>query len=66
MSTWSLEQRWISEFAYERRFWGDGIVSDRLRHDEIRDAIDVIPLEAACRRSAISATARWTGCRSTS
>ncbi|WP_348253287.1 hypothetical protein, partial [Salmonella enterica] len=21
------EQRWISELAYERRFWGDGVVS---------------------------------------
>jgi hypothetical protein len=39
------QQRWISEFAYERRFWGDGIISVTLRHDEIRDAIDVIPLE---------------------
>jgi len=39
------EQRWISELIYERRFWGDGIVSLGLRHDEITDAIDVIPLE---------------------
>jgi outer membrane cobalamin receptor len=39
------EQRWISELIYERRFWGDGIVSVGLRHDEITDAIDVIPLE---------------------
>jgi len=39
------EQRWISELAYERRFWGDGVVSVTLRHDEISDAIDVIPLE---------------------
>ena len=39
------EQRWISELAYERRFWGDGVVSVTLRHDEITDAIDVIPLE---------------------
>lgn len=39
------EQRWISELAYERRFWGDGVVSIILRHDEIKDAIDVIPLE---------------------
>lgn len=39
------EQRWISELAYERRFWGDGVVSITLRHDEISDAIDVIPLE---------------------
>ena len=38
-------QRWISELAYEGRFWGDGVVSVTLRHDEISDAIDVIPLE---------------------
>ena len=38
------EQRWISELTYERRFWGDGVVSVTLRHDEITDAIDVIPL----------------------
>jgi outer membrane cobalamin receptor len=39
------EQRWISELAYEGRFWGDGVLSITLRHDEISDAIDVIPLE---------------------
>ena len=39
------EQRWISELIYERRFWGDGIVSVGLRHDEITDALDVIPLD---------------------
>ncbi|HZW15016.1 MAG TPA: TonB-dependent receptor [Brevundimonas sp.] len=39
------EQRWISEVIYERRFWGDGIVSIGLRHDEISDALDVIPLD---------------------
>ena len=39
------EQRWVSELIYERRFWGDGIVSVGLRHDEISDAIDVIPLD---------------------
>ncbi len=38
------EQRWISELTYERRFWGHGIVSIGLRHDEIIDAIDVLPL----------------------
>lgn len=38
------EQRWISELVYERRFWSDGIASLTLRHDEIIDAIDVIPL----------------------
>jgi outer membrane receptor protein involved in Fe transport len=39
------EQRWITEVTYERRFWEDGIVSIGLRHDEIVDAIDVIPLD---------------------
>jgi len=39
------EQRWISELAYERRFWGDGVFSVLVRHDEIANAIDVIPLE---------------------
>ncbi|MGZ9099281.1 MAG: TonB-dependent receptor, partial [Brevundimonas sp.] len=39
------EQRWITELTYERRFWGDGIVSIGLRHDEIIDAIDIIPLD---------------------
>ena len=39
------EQRWISELAYEGRFWGDGVLSVTLRHDEVSDAIDVIPLE---------------------
>lgn len=39
------EQRWITELTYERRFWEDGIVSLGLRHDEIVDAIDVIPLD---------------------
>ncbi|MGZ9113098.1 MAG: TonB-dependent receptor plug domain-containing protein [Brevundimonas sp.] len=39
------EQRWITEATYERRFWTDGIVSVGLRHDEIVDAIDVIPLD---------------------
>jgi len=38
------EQRWIGELTYERRFWGDGIISIGLRHDEISDVIDTIPL----------------------
>ena len=38
------EQRWISEVTYERRFWGEGIVSIGYRHDEIIDAIDRLPL----------------------
>lgn len=39
------EQRWITEITYERRFWTDGIVSIGYRHDEIVDAIDVLPLD---------------------
>lgn len=39
------EQRWISELTYERRFWGEGVVSIGYRHDEIIDAIDWIPLD---------------------
>ncbi|WP_433942576.1 TonB-dependent receptor plug domain-containing protein [Brevundimonas diminuta] len=39
------EQRWVSELTFEKRFWGEGIVSVGLRHDEITDAIDVIPLD---------------------
>jgi hypothetical protein len=38
------EQRWISELTYERRFWGEGIVSVGFRHDEIIDVIDRLPL----------------------
>jgi hypothetical protein len=54
------EQRWISEITFERRFWGEGIVSIGYRHDEIIDVIDRLPLPAACRPPATSATARWT------
>jgi hypothetical protein len=39
------EQRWISEVTFERRFWGEGIVSIGYRHDEIIDAIDRLPLD---------------------
>jgi len=38
------EQRWISELAYEGRFWGQGIVSVGYRHDEIIGVIDRLPL----------------------
>ena len=38
------EQRWISEVVYERRFWGEGVFSAALRHDEIIDVIDRLPL----------------------
>jgi len=38
------EQRWISEFTYERRFWDQGVVSVGYRHDEIIGVIDRLPL----------------------
>lgn len=39
------ELRWVAEATYEKRFWGEGIISLGLRHDEISNAIDVIPLD---------------------
>lgn len=39
------EQRWVAELALERRFLGDGIIAVTLRHDEIRDVIDRLPLD---------------------
>ncbi len=39
------ESRWVGEATFEKRFWGDGIVSLGLRHDEITNAIDLIPLD---------------------
>ena len=39
------ESRWVAEATYEKRFWGEGIVSIGLRHDEISNAIDLIPLD---------------------
>lgn len=38
------EQRWISELSYERRFWGEGVISIGYRHDRIIDVIDRLPL----------------------
>ena len=38
------ESRWIGEIIYERRFWGDGVVSLGYRRDAVSDYIDVIPL----------------------
>lgn len=38
------EQRWINEISYERRFWGEGVVSIGYRHDEIVGVIDRLPL----------------------
>lgn len=39
------QQRWISELVYERRFNSDGVFTLTLRHDEIVDVIDRIPLD---------------------
>ncbi|MFC4724784.1 TonB-dependent receptor plug domain-containing protein [Glycocaulis abyssi] len=39
------QQRWISEAVFEQRFNGEGIATLTLRHDEISDVIDVIPLD---------------------
>lgn len=39
------EERWVAEIGYERRFWGEGVFGITYRHDEIRNAIDVIPLD---------------------
>lgn len=37
-------QRWIAEAGYEYRFAGDGVLGLTLRHDEIKDVIDLVPL----------------------
>ena len=39
------QQRWISEAVFEQRFNGEGVATLTLRHDEISDVIDVIPLD---------------------
>jgi hypothetical protein len=38
------DSRWIAEAVYERRFWGEGVVTIGYRHDEISDVIDFLPL----------------------
>ena len=38
------EQRWTAELFYERRFWGEGVLSTTLRHQEIDDVLDRFPL----------------------
>lgn len=38
------EQRWTAELVYERRFWGEGVISTTLRHQKIEDVIDRLPL----------------------
>lgn len=39
------QQRWISEAVFEQRFNGEGVATLTLRHDQISDVIDVIPLD---------------------
>lgn len=39
------QQRWISELAYEHRFTERGVVTFTLRHDEISDVVDVMPIQ---------------------
>lgn len=39
------QQRWISEAVFEQRFNGEGVATLTLRHDEISDVIDVVPLD---------------------
>jgi len=38
-------QRWIAEAGYEYRFASDGFIGLTLRHDEIEDVVDLVPLE---------------------
>jgi hypothetical protein len=38
------QRAWVGEVAYERRFWASGVASVTLRHSEIQDATDRVPL----------------------
>lgn len=38
------EQRWIADASYEYRFWDGAVIGVGYRHDEIRNAIDYLPL----------------------
>ena len=40
------QQAWVIEAAYEHRFWQNGQISLTLRHSEITDVVDRIPLIA--------------------
>jgi hypothetical protein len=37
-------QRWVAELAAEVRFAGDGVLTLTLRHDELDDVVDLLPL----------------------
>lgn len=38
------QQAWVAEVAYERRFWTSGSASLTLRHSELTDVIDRVPV----------------------
>lgn len=38
-------QAWVVEAAYERRFWNDGAITVTLRHAELSDVVDRLPVE---------------------
>ena len=38
------QQAWVFEAVYERRFWGSGAVVLTLRHSELTDVVDRIPV----------------------
>ena len=38
------QKAWAIEAVYERRFWGEGVLTFTLGHSELEDVIDVIPL----------------------
>jgi outer membrane receptor protein involved in Fe transport len=40
------QQAWVIEAAYERRFWRNGLASATLRHYQLTDVVDRIPLIA--------------------
>jgi outer membrane receptor protein involved in Fe transport len=38
------QQAWVFEAAYERRFWGAGSIVLTVRHSELHDVVDRVPL----------------------
>lgn len=38
------QQAWVAEATYERRFWTDGAASITLRHSELTDVVDRVPI----------------------
>jgi hypothetical protein len=41
----SPESSWVFEGAVEQRFWGGGAVVLTLRHEEVSDVVDLIPID---------------------